>query len=467
MSTLEWTSEIRTSLGKVVIVLDVEQVNALTFFLSRELALERPLFHYVEYGIRVAEWLVGQGREGAALRLARQMEERLQRERERRGQGRWLPRPLHAEGVQLSVALSRANGLLAFVLGHEVGHYFSSQGTGPTEALTKIGEIWHAQSHEEWRELQSARVHRFLKPDIRQKLNEEGLPAGTAFLGSHRIRQFPDKSRALIEESQCDFLGLVAFTWIALERELPADLVLPYLLTVLMVLERLSLIQRVVPQIPPEPRRGILDFGFSELPSRVLTFLFSVEAIRRGQLAAPDAVKEYWRSCEAHQLDLVQSPEAISSMVPTLQMSSVAARGAVYLGLGAEFPKELESDAELLQKWGPLAGGLMMERAPFRFGEGLYDLSMSGDQADESSLPGGLVGFATALRDATEAILPRDRALAEESEAEAANLGLEELLRQVRAPRIAVRTQQLPIPLLGGSGSLPAEAPEGEDGAPA
>jgi len=186
ISSAEWTSELRAFDGISAIIFDVEQVNALDFLCSRQMAVEHPIFHFNEHLIRAAELLVGLGEEDAAVRIANLNFGHLVRYSKHRNAFPAIPRPMSIDSLMKLPTLMEAI-TPAFVLGHEIGHYLSHQGLGPTSCFKAI-EIW-------WREAEILEVKsgpifsRFIVPSILQKLDDHGCPSGNIVFGTKWSRQ--------------------------------------------------------------------------------------------------------------------------------------------------------------------------------------------------------------------------------------------------------------------------------------
>jgi hypothetical protein len=446
ISSMEWTSELRRLEGAPIIVFDVEEANALSFFLTRQMNVDRPIFHYVEHIIRAGEFLLSLGEGAAGLRIGRLGQYRLAQYAATHGTSSALPRPIDLDGAMAAPNMVMSGIIPSFVLGHEIGHYLADYTSHYAATFESLAELWEELSTMPSTDGANPRlVHpRFVHPANLQKLDSSGRPAGHAVLSMHMMTSLQAIQRRMISESQADFVGLLAATAAAARLEIPPVLLLQILRIMLEGMERQLLLRQIATRLPRRPERAGIMIDGSRAGSRIRMLLEVVRRISARELADP-ATQAYW--AQLPELDRFESSQ-LDSLTFAAERSQIVARGAIYYGLGGPPPTELYTPEQARSKFGLLAGNMISISAPFYLPDGFYDLASHADWSPHpKAVEPALAGFAAAIRDMTQALV--HSAEADEASGhlwQIEEMDLESALERVRQARINVRQYAIPYP---------------------
>ncbi len=402
ISTTDWSSELRRIGGKPVVVLDMEQINAMSYLVYREICVDRPIFQYCEYMIRISELLAELNEVDAALSVVQLNHNRLSQYARDCGSYPGLSRPMFFGGIEaLQIFLARV--LPSFILGHEIGHVGESQREIFKDAFAAIENCWEANQIKEpvWGEGPSS--YRFMVPSIRQKFDDYGMPSGCLIAGIERSRVMAKEIALCLSECKADFFGLILSTRLAAKYNLPPEQMFSMLLETLRAIDRFSVIRRVVPQIPRGECRGSVDFGASRIACRIFILVRVIKGIIEKTIPVPPETLQYWTS-NPEVVDSMLSEKGNKYIEHITLANDATSRGGVYLGSGAPFPVNLPTERDA-QEGDDLTKKLMMPLYwPFHMPENTYKIA-SQSHWNGDGLPAGVIGFASAIRDATGVIM--------------------------------------------------------------
>jgi hypothetical protein len=393
LSSRQCLSERRQFYQASIVIIDAEHVNALEFLLARKMGSEAPIFHYVEFMIRIGELLASSGKTVEATRVTQLCQYRLEQYSDRTGMNGELKRFQDLEGL-LRFQDAGVAPLVAFILGHEIGHFLIE----PAVRLRPDFQI----ILKEWFPLRDD--FSLIGHDYHQKLDDNGRPCGRRFSELDRINQRDEIGINLVSESLADYIGVIAFTRFVAERGIAHAESMNLLFDLFVAAERLSIIQWLIHQIPNPPKAKSIKFPFSQLPSRLMMLITIIGLISDGTLHPPDDVAAYWKTLSKKQYWATSNKKSLERLASIGEDPLFAARGGFYLGTGASSPMERSTLNSLREDWGnPLANDRLREFMPFINGEHVYDLS----RLDDEQRPGvqGHQGFGCAIRDATHAIM--------------------------------------------------------------
>jgi hypothetical protein len=401
ISSGNWLSEVRRINKISTVIFDAEQTNAQLFLLARKLAMEAPIFHYVEFMIRIGELLASLGKDIEAIRVAQLCQLRLEQFSERSGNYGEFPRLQDPEGLETFQRIGAAPAV-ALVLGHEIGHALVQQAAGPQADFEIIAREWRRLNEELW----------LIPPDYFQRLDTNGRPCDGFFSSIAGVMQIPELEQSVtitlsvIDESKADFVGFVVFTHFVAENGISPDESIDLLFSLFLAAERLSVVQRLIPQIPNHPMRKAIHFRFPLLPSRFVMLATIIKLVSEGALRPPDDVATYWKRCSHQSIQDISTMGNLKRIALIAENPGSAARGGLYLGTGAPFPPRRPGLNFLGARYGPSAGNMLWEYLPFAKGEYMYELSNLDDEEDPAIQ--GNSGFACAIRDSTRAIMLGD-----------------------------------------------------------
>lgn len=401
ISSVEWTSEMWNLGTATIIIFDTEQNNALEFISLREFGSERPLFHYNEYAIRIAELLLGLGNTDAALRMSQVNHARLVEYSNRHDVFPHLPRPINIAGL---TEFSTLHNLItpSFLLGHETGHFLKKHEIGPIQAFATIQKLWH---NSEYQESDSGMWERFILPSIIQRFDSNGRPAGNLVRSSPSIPYMSQLRSKMVEESQADYIGILMASQTAKEFSIEPTTTFRKLLMTLEGLERHLILRRLTERLPSQARQSSVELEGSTLESRVFMMGRMLAAIVEGELECPQDIRDYWHSTPIEFRKTLASEECLDRLAVPFSRSNTVARGAIYLGSGGTFPSNLPSWEQLKSQHGQFAGNQEALYLPFRLPSSIYDLGEHFEWASSNDGDPGMIGFSCAVRDLTEVLM--------------------------------------------------------------
>lgn len=406
VSTVEWTSEIRRIDGIPIIIYDVEQANALGYSLIRTLCQDRPIFQYSEYLVRASEALFCLGDKEAALRVAQVNDSRLTSYGKFHGVGDGrLPRPIDVGAVELVFQLLNSHVHAAFLLGHEVGHVIIKE-RPDSPAFQFIHDVWNANCTSSSQQGEGgAAIHfqKFIDPTVSINFNDEGLPSGGAVRSMHYAKNLKAMIQSFVDESLCDYVGILASTDVAIKYKIEAEHLLQSLLVMQDCMERHLLLRRIVERLPREPCRSTISFEPTKAHARCFLIFHIVLALGNGDLSCSSEIKRYWSGLFSRNPELLDN---VGRHAYRAKISQILARGGVHLGAGEDFPENLPTHAELVKKYGEiLSGNAAAMLQPFRMAQDNYEIDANANWNHENNVDPGFAGFACAVRDITEVLM--------------------------------------------------------------
>lgn len=444
-SSLEWTSELRTLSGTDIVILDLEQVNAISYQVWRGFAHEHPIVHYNEFAIRSCELMLSAGLPHKALALAAANEARLRDYSRTEYDGRALLRPFIPSLHERAIGILESNVVLAFVLGHELGHSLAdSEESSCKPHLDRIEQLWRSVAFEKAApEIRAAlgrrqgpQFPRFVTPAVWTKLGHDGHPNGHIISGSQLAKNSRLIEANFIDESKADFFGLLCATNIAIKSGLTPDELLQVFLLMQEALDRNAILRVLCNSLPTRPEQRLIRTGISRAPSRMFMLGAIIRELRDGRLNLDPDIGRFWRQLSPRAWRQIKNVRATAKLANVAERASIVALGALHLGAGGEFPANIPSKEEIMRRFHLAAGNYLATLKPFMVPQEIYDLSTISDWTPSNDLDPATVGFATAVRDMVQVMLYSTSAQGEVESAAG-------LVDRVRQSRIWINTFQI------------------------
>lgn len=440
VSTLEWSSTSFAFGDKRVALVDVEQANAVSFLLAKNLLVERPIFPYVEFMIRAAETFHSSGRSGTALLVAKKANERLRSYTRTHGQLPHVPRPMFMEQNLFDGIL--ANLVLPFVVGHEVGHLLAGRGAHQAKVIEWV-DAKYSEHRLEPGQFNNAKHERFLKPECVQKFDQHGRFQGDIILGTKFADRFDHIQRLQIGEVHSDFWGLVALTKNAAAAQVEPDIAATMVIGILECSEMLMGLKRLMPRLPKRGSATNVTFEHSALGLRRFMLVEAIGAIRCNELAVPDVVRTYWQSLSDQSMESLQQLKSSGELLSVSNRATHIARGALLVSSLGHLP-EAPTEEMIMERYGPMAGNGFFLASCLKVPERWFRIDQhhkwKPNEHDET-VP---IGFGSAICDIAN-IAKKDAAIqsAENQLSRTGPLGDELMLNLIRHPRVQVFQRRL------------------------
>lgn len=400
VSTLEWSSTTYSFGEKRIALIDVEQANAILFFIAKKIMMEMPIFPYIEFMIRSSEAYLSNGNIGLSLLVAKKANSKLLSYAKYHKSLPYIPRPqFHHEDLHSSIM---AGLVLPFVAAHELGHLIGRADVPKLSVRDWIYRRYHEIRYEPGRHVE-ARFDRFIKPESVQKFTDKGLPCGDIILGIKLATKFPHIVEHHITEAYSDFWGLVGLTKYASGHNVEPRLALHYLHMILECSEMLMSLKRLLPRLPVVGRRSNVTHEPSTLTARMIMLVEVIAAIRNGDINVPVEIREYWLglSCAdmTKWLDYKDSGRLQSAANGLVHMS----RAALVLSSLGRIPAAPTAQ-QIIDQHGPLAGDFFFLHSYKLLPETFFKVSHYNTwNPDDGEVPAD-IGFASAMYDVAKIV---------------------------------------------------------------
>jgi hypothetical protein len=440
VSTLEWSSTSFAFGEKRIVLLDVEQANAVSLLLAKNLLLERPIFPYVEFMIRASEAFHSSGQAGTALLVAKKANDRLRSYARAHGQLPYIPRPMAAKQSLFDGIL--ADLVLPFVVGHELGHLTAGRSEHQSKEIDWVNAKYDEHRLEPGR-FNEVKHERFLKPECVQKFDQQGKFQGDILLGTKFAKRFDHIRRLQLGEVHSDFWGLLALTNNAAAAQVEPELAATMVIGILEYSEMLMGLKRLMPRLPKRGSATNVTFEHSALGLRRFMLIEAIDAIRSNKLAVPDPVRAYWQSLSDQSMQRFQQSSASGELLSVSNRSTHIARGALLVSCLGQLP-EAPTEEMIMNKWGPMAGNGFFLASCLKIPEHWFRIDQhhkwEPNERDET-VP---IGFGSAICDIANIV--KKNATTQSAETYLSNKGLLEdkvMLDLIRHPRVQVFQRRL------------------------
>lgn len=410
ISSMQWSSVTMGVGDESIAIVDLEQANALSFFMARTDWLEHPIFTYVEFMIRAAEVLYDDGDLVLAYRVAHRANRRLQAYARTGTMWPNIPRP-QAINADLP-RFMESHAVLRGITAHELAHVMQNIGTCEAEPIFDAAEeAYHSAKYEEGRFAEGMIFNRYSKPDIIQKFVNGGFYDGDITLGVRLAERDNEITRYQINEVQADAIGLIAMTEAAASVDYDPEKLFRISLSNVEITEYLVALRRILPRLPRRTRDGHVLLQDSTLSARQSTIVRFVQILRDRPELAPE-VAAYWSELSQSTIDFFEEWIANSKMEQIARRGSILARGGIHFGLAGQFPPY--PDEDYFRQMPPqLRGDAIFKLAHLRVPSNFFCIEETYNEEHDPNSDPVPRGFSSALRDladlsATEETLPGD-----------------------------------------------------------
>ncbi|NVJ91536.1 MAG: hypothetical protein HWE34_07750 [Methylocystaceae bacterium] len=291
VSTVEWTSEYRTSQGNHILVIDFEQINALNFLYSLRAKIEHPIFHFLEFSIRASELLLSENQPNAALRISQGVHQTLLKYAEINGEAPHFPRPIMVQTLATTIPILK-HVIPCFVFGHEFGHhiYRNEFKTFPVDEINRAYEETQ-QSVPIFKNGPSF-FYPHVGPDVEYNIVGNKLN-GAALRQSRNFQIHNILKGQIIEEAFSDIIGLYLTIYECIEYGISCEELFLFVLTIFENIEQLSILRNLTNQLGVERQEKIITFKPPKASARFFILLNIIKKIAKKKIDAPIEIQNF------------------------------------------------------------------------------------------------------------------------------------------------------------------------------